>query len=68
MDIKEMLKKADLVLRPQALLINPSDRSFILEATPDIEDKFKIYESDIVEKGKIYLIDRQYIENYIEEV
>ena len=64
MDIIEMLKAADLALRPQALVINPSDKAFILEAMPDIEDKLKLYEFDIIEKGTIYLIDREYIERY----
>ena len=64
MDISEMIKAVDLALRPQALIFNPADRAFILEAMPDIEDKLKLYEFDIIEKGTIYLIDREYIERY----
>lgn len=64
MDISELIKAVDLALRPQALIFNPSDRAFILEAMPDIEDKLKLYEFDIIEKGTIYLIDREYIERY----
>lgn len=64
MDITKMLKSADLVLRPHALVINPSDKSLILEAMPDIEERVKIYESDIVRKGDIFLMDRKYFEKY----
>ena len=64
MDISELIKAVDLALRPQALLFNPSDKALILEAMPDIEDKLKLYEFDIIEKGTIYLIDRKYIERY----
>lgn len=64
MDISELIKAVDLALRPQALIFNPSDRAFILEAMPDIEDKLKLYEFDIIEKGTFYLIDREYIERY----
>ena len=66
MDIEYLLKKADLALRPQALFINPSDRSLIIEGIPDIEDKLKIYESDIIEKGTAYLMDRGYLDDYIQ--
>ena len=68
MDISEFIKAADLALRPQALVINPSDKAFILEAMPDIEERVKIYESDIVRKGDIFLMDRKYFEKYNGEV
>lgn len=68
MDISELIKAADLALRSQALVINPSDKAFILEAMPEIEERFKIYESDIVRKGEFFLMDRKYIEKYNGEV
>lgn len=68
MNIKELLKDADLVLRPNALFINPADRELILEAMPEVKDQYKIYMSGIVEKGKIYIMKRKDIEKYIEEV
>ena len=68
MDISELIKAVDLALRPQALVINPSDKAFILEAMPDIEERVKIYESDIVRKGDIFLMDRKYFEKYNGEV
>lgn len=61
-DIRYMLNKADLILRPQALLVNPQDRKLITDGIPDIEDRVKIYETNIIDSGTCYLIERKYLD------
>lgn len=57
-EIQDMLKKADLLLRPYALFINPKDKELFNE----VEDKVKIYPTELIEPGKMYLIDRKELE------
>jgi len=59
---ENLINKADLVLRPRALIVNPSDKQMIIEAMPNIEREFKIYESELIEKGEALIMNRQEIE------
>lgn len=63
-EIKHTLERLDLKIRPKALVINPADRNLLIEAIPDLEERVKIYESNIVIKGTAYLMDREYIEKW----
>lgn len=58
-EIKKALHKADLALRPNILFVNPSDAKTIKDAVPEIDEKIVLKESDLVEKGKAYVIDRR---------
>lgn len=58
-EIKQALHKADLTLRPNILFVNPSDAKTIKDAVPEIDEKIVLKESDLVEKGKAYVIDRR---------
>ena len=58
-EIKQALHKADLILRPNIIFVNPSDAKAIKDAVPEIEEKIVLKESDLVEKGKAYVIDRR---------
>lgn len=58
-DIKQALHKADLTLRPNILFVNPSDAKVIKDAFPEIEEKVVLKESELIEKGKGYVIDRR---------
>ena len=60
--LKRLFDSADLVLRPLALLINTKDKNLIVEAMPDIEEKAKIYESEEVTPGSMYIINRNKLE------
>lgn len=58
-EIKQALHKADLILRPNIIFVNPSDAQTIKDAVPEIDEKIVIKESEFVEKGKAYVIDRR---------
>lgn len=58
-EIKQALNKADLILRPNIIFVNPSDTKAIKDAFPEIEEKIVLKESERVEKGKAYVIDRR---------
>lgn len=58
-EIKQALYKADLTLQPNILLVNPSDAKAIKDAVPEIEEKIVLKESEFVEQGKAYVIDRR---------
>lgn len=59
-EIKKALHKADLTLRPNILFVNPSDAKAIKDAVPEIDEKIVIKESEFIEKGKGYVIDRRW--------
>lgn len=58
-EIKKALYKADLELRPNIIFVNPLDAKTIKDAVPGIDEKIVLKESDLVEKGKAYVIDRR---------
>ncbi len=58
-EIKQALNKADLILQPNIIFVNPSDAKAIKDAFPEIEKKIVLKESERVEKGKAYVIDRR---------
>lgn len=57
--IWEQLKRTDMMLRPCALLINPSRVSELKESIPDIEERFLIVPSEMVPDDTCYLINRE---------
>lgn len=63
-DIKQELYKADLTLRPDIVFVNPSDAKTIKDAFPEIEEKVVLKESEHIEKGKAYMIDRRKYEEW----
>ena len=56
-EIRQVLNKADLMLRPNILFVNPSDAKIIRDAIPDIDKKVILAESHYIETGKSYLMD-----------
>lgn len=58
-EIKQALHKADLTLRPNIIFVNPSDAKTIKDAFPEIDEKIILKESELIEKGKAYVIDRR---------
>ena len=58
-EIKQALHKADLSLRPNIVFVNPSDAKAIREALPEIDKNIVIKETEFVEQGKAYVIDRR---------
>lgn len=58
-EIKKALHKSDLTLRPNIIFVNPLDAKAIKDAVPEIDEKIVLKESELVEKGKAYVIDRR---------
>lgn len=58
-EIKRALHKADLALRPNIVFVNPADAKTIKDAVPEIDKKIVIKETEFVEQGKAYVIDRR---------
>lgn len=57
--IREQITKFDMMLRPCALLMNPSRVSEVKESIPDIEEKVLLVPSEIVPDDTFYLMDRK---------
>ncbi len=57
--IRESIAKFDMMLRPCALLMNPSRVSELKESIPDIEEKVLLVPSEMVPDDTFYLIDRK---------
>ena len=60
--VEELIHKADLAIRPYALYLNPDDLANLLPFQPDLSNRVLIVQSELVEKGKAYLIDRKQLE------
>jgi hypothetical protein len=58
-EIRQALNKAGLMLRPNILFVNPSDAKIIRDAIPNIDMKIIIEESNYIETGKSYLMNRK---------
>lgn len=61
-EFKYCIHKMDLAIRPYALYINPDDSVNLLSFQPDLSNRVLIVQSELVEKGKAYLIDRKQLE------
>lgn len=61
-ELMSALKKADILLRPRAFVLNPKDKDLILKSVPDIEKNFRLIESEVIEEGTIYIVNRRDIE------
>lgn len=61
-ELRQAVHKFDLVIRPYILLLNPVDKKRILEAVPDLEDRYVVYELSTITSGKAYVIDRAKME------
>lgn len=57
--IQEQITKIDMMLRPCALLLNPSRVSEVKESIPDIEEKVLLVPSEIVPDDTFYLMNRK---------
>ena len=61
-ELKYQIHKMDLAIRPYALYLNPDDSVNLLSFQPDLSNRVLIVQSELVEKGKAYLIDRKQLE------
>lgn len=63
-DIKNALHKADMLLRPYIVFVNPKDKDFLLSTMPNIEKQFVIESNSAIEQGKAFLIKREELEDW----
>lgn len=61
-DVENTARKLDYITRPYYLCINPLDENKLREEIPDIDKKFVLRISDLVEQGKCYLVKRPVID------
>jgi hypothetical protein len=62
-ELKDVIHKADLILHPYALYVNPINAEQIRSIVKDME-QFKVIECDYMETGKVLIADRNQLENY----
>lgn len=62
--IIQAIRKADLTLRPSVLFVNPLDAKAIKDAIPKIEEKIVLKESEFIEQGKAYLMNRSQLDEF----
>ncbi len=61
-ELKTLFEKADLIIRPCAIVCSPKLANIIKE---NFEDKYKVFVSELVEPDKVYVMERKVIEPYI---
>ena len=59
--LKEALTKADFILRPIVIYVNPLDEQALIEALGDIKERVIIKSCEIIERGKAYAFNRKSI-------
>lgn len=59
--LKEALTKADLILRPIVIYVNPLDEQALIEALGGMQERVIIKPCEIIERGKAYAFNRQSI-------
>lgn len=70
---KAALLRADFILRPIVIYVNPRDEKQLIKALGNLKDRVIIETCDIVEIGKAYAMNRDYLKpleplNFTEEV
>lgn len=66
--LKEALLKADVILRPLVIYVNPLDEQILIEALGDLNEQVVIKPCEIIERGTVYAIKRKSISFGGEEV
>ena len=61
----EAVEKADRLLRPDVVIINPETFEILIKEDPDIEKKAVFYQSFAVDKNTCYVMKRSDFENLI---
>ena len=59
--LKEALRKADFILRPLVIYVNPLDEQALIEALGDMQERVVIKPCEIIERGTAYAINRKSI-------
>lgn len=58
-ELVKALKRADFLLRPNAIICNPQYADIIEK---EFGEKYKVIVSDFVEPDKVYVVDRKILE------
>lgn len=62
--LKEALLKADIILRPIVIYVNPLDEQALIEALGDMQEQVVIKPCEIIERGKAYAINRNSLNSF----
>lgn len=62
--LKEALERADLLMRPYILFIHPELKKELLKQIPNLEKLVVVKESELLERDKAYLVEREEIEKW----
>lgn len=57
-----LIRKADLMLRPKAVIMHPDTAEAVRAERPEIDKEYVVCTSPYVDKSRCYLIDRADIE------
>lgn len=61
-EIRQVIYKADVALRPLIVFVSPSYAKALKKALPKIEEKVVIQETEFVENGKAVVVERKKLE------
>ena len=66
--INEMLERVDKIFRPYALFMHTEDAEMLLAEYPELEKRFVISKTNLVEKGKCYFVNREDYESWTRDL
>lgn len=67
-DLEKALHKADLLLRPYIVFVNPKDKETLLSMMPDVEKSIVLEATDALEQGKAIKMKRETLENWFKGI
>ena len=67
-DLEKALHKADLLLRPYIVFVNPKDKETLLSIMPDVEKSIVLEATDALEQGKAIKMKRETLENWFKGI
>lgn len=62
--LKEALTKADFILKPIVIYVNPLDEQALIEALGDMQEQVIIKPCEIIERGKAYAFNRKSLNSF----
>lgn len=65
-DIKRAIHTVDLINRPLIVFAQPSIIKALKEQMPDIEEKAVLQEVDYAEPGKVIVMNRKELDNWLQ--
>lgn len=67
-DIKTAIRRMDLLMRPYIVFMHPDNYEDIKAMFPNFEDEYQVEVIDWIEKGRCFLMKREELEIWKEEI